>query len=40
MSFLHKRGYHSGFWEFVRIGLPFTLFAVVAGALFAWFLWQ
>ncbi len=38
LGILRKRGSEVKFFEFVRIGLPFTLFAVTASALFAWFI--
>ena len=40
MGLMQKRGYEPRFWEFVRIGLPFTLLAVGAGAAFVWFVWR
>lgn len=36
---LKKRHHHVGFWEFVRIGLPFTIAAVVPSAIFLWLVW-
>jgi Na+/H+ antiporter NhaD/arsenite permease-like protein len=36
MGILRKQGRSVGFFEFVRIGLPFTIFAVIASTLFAW----
>jgi Na+/H+ antiporter NhaD/arsenite permease-like protein len=36
---LKKEGYHVKFWDFVKIGLPFTLVAVSAAYLFIWFVW-
>lgn len=36
---LRKRGYKVSFWDFVRVGLPFTLAAVISAALFNWWLW-
>ena len=38
-GYLRKQGYKVTFWEFVRIGLPFTLAAVVASSVFVWFVW-
>jgi Na+/H+ antiporter NhaD/arsenite permease-like protein len=38
MGILRKQGNTVGFFEFVRIGLPFTVFAVFASTLFAWFI--
>lgn len=39
VSMLRKNGYKVTFWEFVKIGLPFTIAAVVAGSAFIWFVW-
>ncbi len=36
---LKKRGYAVSFPEFVGMGLPFTLAAVTAGAVFVWLVW-
>lgn len=36
MGILKKHGYRAGFFDFVKIGLPFTVFAVIAAAGFAW----
>lgn len=36
---LKKRGHDLGFWEFVKIGLPFTLAAVFPAAIFLWLVW-
>ena len=38
MGIMRKSGHKVKFFEFVRIGLPFTFFAVVASTLFAWIL--
>jgi len=40
MGLMEKHGYRPRFWEFVRIGLPFTLLAIGSGAIFIWFVWQ
>jgi Na+/H+ antiporter NhaD/arsenite permease-like protein len=40
VGLLRRRGYKLSFWDFVKIGLPFTLAAVAASCLFIWFLWQ
>ncbi|MFC1477557.1 SLC13 family permease, partial [candidate division KSB1 bacterium] len=40
VGILKKEGYETSFWDFVRIGLPFTLVATAAGALFIWFVWK
>jgi len=39
VSLLRRTGYRVTFMEFVRIGLPFTLAAVSAGAAFVWLVW-
>ena len=36
---LKKEGYQVSFQEFLRIGLPYTLTAVLAGYLYLWFVW-
>ena len=38
-GYLGKNGYHVKFWEFVRVGLPFTLAAVGAASVFVWLIW-
>ena len=37
---LKKEGYEPGFQDFVKIGVPFTLTAVICGYLFIWFVWH
>jgi len=37
---LKKEGYTVKFGEFAKIGLPFTLAAVMAAYLFVWFVWR
>ena len=37
---LKKNGYEVGFGDFARIGVPFTLTAVLVGYLFIWFVWR
>ena len=37
---LRREGYATSFWEFMRIGLPFTLAATVASYGFVWLFWQ
>jgi len=37
MGILKKQGYHVRFMEFVRIGFPFTIAAVIASSIFVWF---
>lgn len=39
-SLLKKEGYTVRFFDFVRIGLPFTLAAVLAAYLFIWLVWK
>ncbi len=39
VGLLRKEGYQVSFGEFMRIGLPYTLVAVMAGYLFLWFVW-
>jgi Na+/H+ antiporter NhaD/arsenite permease-like protein len=36
MGILRKQGHEVKFFQFVRIGLPFTVFAVIASTFFAW----
>jgi Na+/H+ antiporter NhaD/arsenite permease-like protein len=36
---LKKEGYEIRFFDFVKIGLPFTIIAVIPAYLFVWFLW-
>lgn len=36
---LRKQGYEVSFRDYARIGVPFTLAAVLAGYLFLWFFW-
>ena len=36
---LRREGYAVSFWEFVKIGLPFTLAATGAGYAFVWLVW-
>jgi Na+/H+ antiporter NhaD/arsenite permease-like protein len=36
---LQREGYPVSFWQFARIGLPFTLAATLAGYLFMWLVW-
>jgi len=37
---LKKEGYPVRFFDFVKMGLPFTLVAVFASYLFVWFVWK
>lgn len=36
IGIMRKQGYPVKFFEFMRIGLPFTIFAVITSTLFAW----
>jgi Na+/H+ antiporter NhaD/arsenite permease-like protein len=40
VGMLRKRGHHVSFWDFARIGLPFTLAATTAASLFLWGVWR
>ncbi|MDO4414390.1 MAG: SLC13 family permease [Erysipelotrichaceae bacterium] len=40
VGMLRKEGYQVSFKEFMRIGLPYTLVAVMTGYLYFWFLWR
>jgi len=40
VSILRKSGYHVGMKEFARIGIPFTVSAVIVSSLFVWFTWR
>ncbi len=39
IGILKKNGYDVSFKEFMKIGLPFALTAVLCGYLFIWFVW-
>ena len=39
VGMLRKEGYQVSFAEFMRIGLPYTLVAVMTGYLYFWFIW-
>ncbi len=39
LGILKKRGYSVSFRDFMRIGIPFTIAAVLAGAAFVWLVW-
>jgi Na+/H+ antiporter NhaD/arsenite permease-like protein len=39
LGILKKRGYQVGFKEFMRIGIPFTVAAVVSACAFVWWVW-
>jgi len=40
VSLLKKQGYHVSFSEFLHVGLPFTLTAVIVGSLVNWAIWM
>ncbi|MEO0092635.1 MAG: SLC13 family permease [candidate division WOR-3 bacterium] len=40
VGLLRRKGYKINFWDFVKIGLPFTLAAVTASCLFIWLFWH
>ena len=40
VGMLRKEGHEVSFWDFARIGIPFTLAAVLGGYLFIWFVWR
>ena len=40
IGLLRKEGYEVSFKDFMKIGVPFTLAAVVSGYLFIWFVWR
>ena len=39
VGLLRKEGYEVTFKDFMRIGIPYTLVAVLAGYLYFWFVW-
>lgn len=39
VGLLRREGYHVSFWEFVKIGLPFTLAATLGSYLFVLWVW-
>ena len=40
VGILRRHGHRVTFWQFARIGLPFTLAATVAGYIFVWLFWS
>ena len=40
VGMLRREGHEVSFWDFARIGIPFTLTAVLGGYLFVWFVWR
>ena len=39
VGMLRKEGHEVSFGDFMKIGVPFTLTAVISGYLFVWFIW-
>lgn len=40
LGILRKEGHEVSAWEFMKIGIPFTLAAVTVGYLMVWFIWR
>ncbi len=40
VGILKKEGHSTSFGDFMKIGVPFTLTAVIVGYLFIWFVWR
>lgn len=40
VGILKKEGHHTSFWTFIKLGLPYTVIATLAGYLFVWFIWR
>ncbi len=40
LGILRKEGHNVKAWEFMKISIPYTLIAVVAGYLMIWFIWS
>ncbi len=40
VGMLRKEGYETGFKDFTRIGIPFTLAAVISAYIFLWVFWR
>lgn len=40
VGILRRNGHRVGFMQFVRIGLPFTVAATLAGSMFVWLVWH
>ena len=40
VGMLRKEGYEVKFWDFAKIGIPFTLAAVIGGYVFLWVVWS
>jgi Na+/H+ antiporter NhaD/arsenite permease-like protein len=39
VGLLKNRGYETSFWQFVKMGLPFTVFSVIVSAGFIWLMY-
>jgi len=39
IGILRREGHHVSFWDFAKIGLPFTIAATIGGSLFIWLFW-
>ena len=39
IGILQKNGFEVKHWDFMRIGIPFTLIAVLVGYVFCWLVW-
>ena len=39
VGYLKRIGHTVGFWEFIKLGLPFTLVSVAAASTFLWLVW-
>ncbi|HAT02460.1 MAG TPA: arsenic transporter, partial [Oribacterium sp.] len=39
VGILKQNGHDVSFPDFMKIGIPFTLIAVITGYLFIWFIW-
>ena len=39
VGLLKKEGYQVSFKDFIQIGIPYTLTAVITGYLYFWFIW-
>lgn len=40
LGILRKEGYQVKTWEFMKIGIPFTMAAVITGYVMIWFIWR
>ncbi|MFC1725575.1 SLC13 family permease [candidate division KSB1 bacterium] len=40
VGILKKEGYVTSFWTFIKLGLPFTIAATIAGYIFNWCIWR